>query len=234
MSSGLRRARAPHRRPAGKLEGNPLCPISRGRLCAKGQAGVEAYFDPDRLTGPAKRVGPHGSGAWQRISWEEATGLLAGHLRRAAERPGQLLALSSDETGPIADAWTETWLAAGARLRATPVATARRLRGRLMSLTGVAAAPYFDLEHATHVLSFGAPVVEDWLSSPVWTQRAFGRFRRSTGRPRGRLVQIESRRSLSARKADEWIAVPADRQAALAYGIAAVLLRENRIDRTGL
>jgi anaerobic selenocysteine-containing dehydrogenase len=47
-------------------------------------------------------------------------------------------------------------------------------------------------------------------------------------------VQIESRRSLSARKADEWIAVPADRQAALAYGIAAVLLRENRIDRTGL
>src|SRR3990167_7528295 len=36
-----------------KLEGNPLCPVSRGRLCAKGQAAVEAYYDPDRLTGPA-------------------------------------------------------------------------------------------------------------------------------------------------------------------------------------
>src|SRR5450756_2343586 len=40
-----------------KLEGNPLCPISRGRLCAKGQAALEAYFDPDRLTGPARRTG---------------------------------------------------------------------------------------------------------------------------------------------------------------------------------
>lgn len=216
-----------------KLEGNPLCPVSRGRLCAKGQAAVEAYYDPDRLTGPAKRVGPHGSGTWQKISWEEATRLVAARLVSAAGQPHEVLAVGAEEASPVADVWARVWRAAGARVHSTTMAGGGRLRERLASLTGVAADPFFDWEHATHVLSFGAPVVEDWLS-PLWTQRSFGRFRRFSGRPRGRLVQVEGRRSLTARKADEWIAVPADRQVALAYGIAAVLLRENRIDRAAL
>jgi anaerobic selenocysteine-containing dehydrogenase len=216
-----------------KFEGNPLCPISRGRLCAKGQAAVEAYYDPDRLTGPAKRIGPHGSGTWQRISWEEATGLLAGRLKSTTGRRGEVLAIAAEETSPAAEVWQRVWRAAGARVHSTSMTTAARLRERWTALTGVAAEPCFDVEHATHVLSFGAPVVEDWLS-PLWTQRTFGRFRRSSGRPRGRLVQVEGRKSLTARKADEWIAVPANRQVALAYGIAAVLLRENRIDRAAL
>lgn len=216
-----------------KLEGNPLCPVSRGRLCAKGQAAVEAYSDPDRLVGPAKRIGPHGSGMWQRIGWEEATSLLADRLKSTAGRRGEVLAIAAEETSPADDAWQQVWRAAGARVHSTTGATAGRLRERWTALTGVAADPCFDLEHATYVLSFGAPAVEDWLS-PLWTQRAFGRFRRSSGRPRGRLVQVEGRKSLTARKADEWIAVPADRQVALAYGIAAVLLRENRIDRDAL
>src|SRR5947199_2100310 len=28
-----------------KADGNPNCPIARGRLCPKGQASVEAFFD---------------------------------------------------------------------------------------------------------------------------------------------------------------------------------------------
>jgi anaerobic selenocysteine-containing dehydrogenase len=216
-----------------KLEGNPLCPVSRGRLCAKGQAAVEAYYDPDRLTGPAKRIGPHGSGSWQRISWEEATSLLASRLQGTAGRAGEVLAVAAEEESPAADVWQQVWRAAGARIHSTTGATAGRLRERWTALTGIAADPSFDLERASYVLSFGAPVVEDWLS-PLWTQRAFGRFRRSSGQPRGRLVQVEGRKSLTARKADEWIAVPADRQVVLAYGIAAVLLRENRIDRVAL
>ena len=82
------------------------------------------------------------------------------------------------------------------------------------------------------MLSAGAPLVEDWLSSPVWAQRAYGRFRRGGGRARGRLVQLDGRRSMTARKADEWIVVDPDRQPALIYGLMAVLLRENRIDRS--
>src|SRR5207247_1739920 len=73
----------------------------------------------------------------------------------------------------------------------------------------------------------------DWLS-PVWAQRSYGRFRRGVGRPRGRLVQVDGRRSMTARKADEWLPVLPERQASLAYGIASVLFREDRVDRSAL
>ena len=212
-----------------KLEGNPLCPISRGRLCAKGQAAIESYFDPDRLTGPARRTGMGRNSAWQRIEWDAAITLLASRLQPATS-PRRIVAIAAEEHGPLADAWTHFWKATGARLLWTPAATASRLREAFSSMTGVDADPLFDLEHATYVLSFGASITEDWLSS-VWSQRSYGRFRRGSPQERGRLVQIDARRSMTARKADEWLAVRADRQAALAYGIAAVLLREGRTRR---
>jgi anaerobic selenocysteine-containing dehydrogenase len=215
-----------------KLEGNPRCPVSRGRLCAKGQASLESYFDPDRLRGPARRVGKRGDGKWEPITWDEAAALLASRLRDAGGGRQPVLAVAAEEEGPLADAWTRFWRAAGARVVWTRAATAARLGPAFRSLTGVSADPLFDLEHASYVLSFGAPVVEDWLSE-VWTQRSYGRFRRGSG-ARGRLVQIEPRRSMTARKADEWLAVHSDRQAVLAYGIAFVLLRENRVNRAFL
>jgi anaerobic selenocysteine-containing dehydrogenase len=195
-----------------KLEGNPLCPLSRGRLCAKGQAALESYYDPDRLLGPAKRVGKRGEGQWERITWDEAVAALASRLKETRGRD-LVLAVAAEEQGPLADAWTRFWTAAGARVAWTPAATAARLGPAFRALTGASADPLFDLEHASYVLSFGAPLAEDWLSG-VWTQRSYGRFRRGSS-TRGRLVQVEARRSLTARKADEWLAVHSERQAVL-------------------
>lgn len=216
-----------------KIEGNPLCPISRGRLCAKGQAALESYFDPDRLVGPAHRVARGGPARFEPLAWKDATALAADRLKRAASSRDGIVAIAAAERGPEADAWTRFWSAAGARLAWTPQPTAERLRPRLRSLTGAEADPIFDVEHATYVLSFGAPLADDWLSG-VWTQRSFGRFRRGAGSVRGRLVHIDARRSATARKADEWLAVAGEKQTALAFGIASVLFRENRIDRDRL
>lgn len=214
-----------------KLEGNPLCPIGRGRLCAKGQASIESYFDPDRLIGPARRVGQRGDGRWEPVPWAKALDLMAAQMRDSgAAGPGSVVAIAVDEAGPLADAWAGSWRAMGARTMRTPIDTATRLRPRFQALTGVTGDPIFDLERASHVLSFGAPIVETWLS-PVWSQRAYGRFRRGSSRQRGRLVQIDCRRSATARKADEWLSVLPEHQALLAYGIASVLLRENRVQR---
>jgi anaerobic selenocysteine-containing dehydrogenase len=215
-----------------KVDGNPNCPIARGRICAKGQASLEAYFDPDRLVGPAKRVGRRGDNQWAPISWSDGVALLASHLKTASA-PGAIVALSAHERGPIADAWSQFWERRGARVGWTLPSTAERLAPAFTALTGSIADPVFDLEHATHVLSFGAPIVEDWLS-PVWSQRSYGRFRRGPSRPRGRLIHIDQRRSLTARKADEWLPIAAERQSTLAYGVASVLLREDRVDRRQL
>jgi anaerobic selenocysteine-containing dehydrogenase len=43
-----------------------------GTLCAKGQAGIYALYNPNRLKHPLKRVGPRGSGKWKTVSWEQA------------------------------------------------------------------------------------------------------------------------------------------------------------------
>lgn len=212
-----------------KLEGNPLCPISRGRLCAKGQAAIEAYFDPDRLVGPAKRVGSRKDGHFEPIAWADAIQVLAAQLDKTRSARRGIGAFAADEYGPMADAWSQFWTGLGGRAAWTQPADSSRLTPRLGVLAGVSGDPIFDVEHASYILSFGAPVVEDWLS-PVWIQRSYGRFRRGTSRSRGRLVHVEGRRSLTARKSDEWVPVPADRQPALAYGMASVLFREGRVD----
>src|SRR3989304_8403997 len=43
-----------------KLEGNDKHVSTRGRLCAKGNAGIGHVYDPDRILYPLKRTGPRG------------------------------------------------------------------------------------------------------------------------------------------------------------------------------
>jgi anaerobic selenocysteine-containing dehydrogenase len=46
--------------------------VSGGRMCLKGQAGIQTAFDAYRVRKPMKRVGPRGSGEWKTVSWEQA------------------------------------------------------------------------------------------------------------------------------------------------------------------
>src|SRR5690625_2821298 len=43
-----------------------------GRICLKGQAGIQTAYDPYRVKQPLRRVGERGSGKWETISWDEA------------------------------------------------------------------------------------------------------------------------------------------------------------------
>lgn len=55
-----------------KLDPNPYFPKSRNMLCARGQAGINALYDPDRLKYPLIRKGSRGSGEFVRVTWDEA------------------------------------------------------------------------------------------------------------------------------------------------------------------
>src|SRR6202522_1009509 len=65
---------------AKKLEGNPQHPVNRGKLCARGQAGLQVAYHPDRVTHPIKRTGPRGSGEFQEITWDDALKEVSAHL----------------------------------------------------------------------------------------------------------------------------------------------------------
>jgi thiosulfate reductase/polysulfide reductase chain A len=55
-----------------KVEGNPLDPLSNGRLCPRGTGGVGAHRDPERLKRPLIRRSERGEEKWVEVTWNEA------------------------------------------------------------------------------------------------------------------------------------------------------------------
>ena len=57
-------------------------PLNHGRGCVKGMSIIEQMYHPQRLLYPQKRIGPRGSGQWQRISWDEAYATIASRMNQ--------------------------------------------------------------------------------------------------------------------------------------------------------
>lgn len=68
--------------------GDPDHPLSKGRLCPRGQTALELLDHPDRLRHPLRRTGPRGRGLWERISWDEALDAIAQGLDEVSRRLG--------------------------------------------------------------------------------------------------------------------------------------------------
>ncbi len=64
-----------------KLEGNPLDPLSNGRLCPRGTGGVGAQSDPDRLKAPLLRKSVRGNEEWVEVTWDEALNFIADKMK---------------------------------------------------------------------------------------------------------------------------------------------------------
>jgi thiosulfate reductase/polysulfide reductase chain A len=71
-----------------KLEGNPLDPLCRGRLCPRGTGGVGAHRDPDRLTRPLLRAKVRGEEQWNAVSWDDALGFVAEKMQAIKAKHG--------------------------------------------------------------------------------------------------------------------------------------------------
>ena len=50
------------------IEGNPKDPNSQGTICSKANGLISATYYPERLLYPLRRIGPRGSGRWERIT----------------------------------------------------------------------------------------------------------------------------------------------------------------------
>src|SRR5213594_4084242 len=80
-----------------KVEGNPLHPLSQGGLCARGQAGLQGLYDPDRLRTPMVKQG----GAWKPIGWDEGLSLAAGKLCEAVKAQRGVALMTDHVTGSL-------------------------------------------------------------------------------------------------------------------------------------
>ena len=70
------------------IEGNPKNPNNRGKICARGNAGVALLYEKDRLKNPMIRVGERGSGEWRNVSWEDALDFTAENLLKVSKKYG--------------------------------------------------------------------------------------------------------------------------------------------------
>ncbi|HWN98579.1 MAG TPA: molybdopterin-dependent oxidoreductase [Blastocatellia bacterium] len=215
---------------ANKIEGNPLHPVNRGALCARGQAGLEVLYNPDRIKGPLKRVGERGEGKWEEISWDEAIKTLAGKLREIDPRSNsdKALFVTDDRKGITARVAARFMQAYGQVFITAPAQNEIESDGlRGDSLTGISRSgeEIFDIGNATYLVSFGARFLENW-KSPVMYSQAYGEFRSSLGKQRGRFVHVEPRMSLTAANSDEWVAAAPGTEALLALAMVQVIVRE--------
>jgi len=213
---------------AKKLEGNPNHPINQGKLCPRGQAGLQVTYHPDRIRHPLKRTGPRGSGQYQEISWEEAIKELASQLSslRTANQTGSLAFLTRPLRGQRREL-IERFLSA---LGAPPAVTIEAFddavlrRADLLSF-GHAQLPTYDLARSNYVVVFGADFLGTW-NSPVAQSVAYGEMRQGRPGVRSKFVMIESRMSQTGANADEWIPARPGTEGVLALGLAHVLLQE--------
>ena len=74
------------------------------RACVRGRGYRKFVYHPDRLKYPMKRVGKRGEGRFERITWEEATTLIAQNMQRITKQYGpasRFVSLSTGVTGGI-------------------------------------------------------------------------------------------------------------------------------------
>ena len=82
-----------------KIEGDERDPMSKGRVCAKGLAAIQALYNPMRMKYPMKRVGERGTNEWERISWDEAVDTIVDHLMEVYEKDPMQLVISTGGGG---------------------------------------------------------------------------------------------------------------------------------------
>jgi anaerobic selenocysteine-containing dehydrogenase len=216
---------------AKKIEGNPDHPISMGGTCARGQAGVQALYHPDRIQTPLRLTGPRGSGQYQPTTWKEAQQLLVTQLQQQIGTPQAIAFLTGRPNrgtmGTVIDRF-----AAG--LGTTNVVSydpfdPAPLRKAMELMTGVAELPAADFANANFLLSINANLFETFLS-PVRHNYSYGQFRQ--GRPglRGKFVHAEPRLSQTAACADEWLPIRPGTEGLLALAMAHIIVGEKLYD----
>jgi len=84
------------------IEGDPDHPVSRGALCPKGSGLLDFIHSPNRLKYPEVRE--PGSSEWKRISWHDAIGRIAKHMK--ADRDANVVAQNAE--GVPVNRWTST------------------------------------------------------------------------------------------------------------------------------
>ncbi|HEY78359.1 MAG TPA: molybdopterin-dependent oxidoreductase [Dehalococcoidia bacterium] len=209
-----------------KVEGDPECPINWGSMCAKGLSVIQMAYHPDRLLYPQKRVGKKGEGKWQRISWDEALDTIATKLMQIKADYGAESIVLSEGTGRD----YEPYFSRYQNLLGTP------------NLLSAGFVCYVSRIAACRVIA-GDHIVADFDGNPncvmVWANQVTvtnadeykGEGLNRALAAGAKLIVVDPRLTYLASRADVWLQLRPGSDAALAYGMANVIIEEGLYDR---
>jgi len=202
-----------------KAEGNPEHPVNHAALCARGQAGLQGLYNPDRYRSPMVRQGDK----LVATTWDKAIQTLQAKLGEAKSKgtAKDAVFINQHEQGSF-PSFLDSWLAG----YGMPGAISYDAEAPLGSIAANKAAystswPKLDFQAAKLVVSFGADFLDGW-GMGVTTQVDFSEARaKLEGGPRA--IYVGARRSLTGLNSDSWIPARPGSSAIVAQALLAAV-----------
>ena len=214
---------------AKKIEGNAGHPLNKGKICARGQAGLQVLYNPDRIKHPLIKK----NGKFQKLSWNEAIKIAAEKLGEAKSKPNKVAFISGSQKGSLGlliKSFTNS-------LSSDKVLFYEFLNEIASSAANKQSFDYdglldLDIENTEHILSLGSNFLENF-SSAVKNSVGYGKMRDTQegaiGK-RGHLTQFESRLTITGASADDWHPIKPHSESLIGLAVAHTIVKEKMAD----
>jgi anaerobic selenocysteine-containing dehydrogenase len=210
------------------IRGAPDHPPTKGTLCTKVARYLDRTYSDQRLLHPMKRIGRKGEGRFERISWDEALDAIAARFRAIADAHGPEAILPYSYAGNMgllqyASMDRRFFHRLGASLLDRTICSSA---GKAGWTSVVGAAMGMDVERFAE-----SKLILVWGSNAIASNLHFWSRAQEAKRRGAKLVAIDPYRSATAQKCHEHVALMPGTDAALAYGLMHVLIRDGLVDR---
>ena len=212
-----------------KVQGNPAHPHTDGALCTKVSRYTERTYHPERILHPLRRVGPKGAGQFEKVTWEAALSDIASRLQVIANRgPNAAQAiLPYSYAGTMGLVQSESMAARffhtlGASLLDRTICASAGAEGLTQTLGGKVGMRVEFFAESRLILI--------WGSNSIASNLHFWRYANQAKRDGAKLICIDPRKSETADKCHEHIALLPGTDSALALALMHELITHDWLD----
>jgi anaerobic selenocysteine-containing dehydrogenase len=210
-----------------RIQGDPDHASTQGALCTKVSRYAERTYHEERLTHPLKRVGPKGRGEFVRVSWDEALRDIAARMAAIAERDPQAIV-------PYSYAGTMGLVQGEAMAqRFFHKLGASLLDRTICSMAGgEGVAAVYGAKLGMHTRFFAeSRLIVIWGSNSITSNLHFWTLAQEAKRRGAKLIAIDPRRTETAEKCHQHIALLPGTDGALALGVMHELIERGWLDQ---
>jgi anaerobic selenocysteine-containing dehydrogenase len=209
------------------VRGDPEHPFTRGGLCVKVNDYTERVYSPERVLYPLRRIGPKGSGKFERIGWDAALDEIANRFRAIIDEHGAQAILPYSYLGTegllnglnVGDAFFNRL---GASISERTFCASGAITGYIMTVGPTPGTDPESLVHSRYIIIWACNVISTNLH--LWPIIAEARRRGA------KVVVIDPMRNRTAEEADWHLPIRPGTDGALALGMINVIINENLID----